>query len=89
MMSVVFSMAYRYFWKFWQASATATIRSPLKPSHPVSRIAHARSQPPIKEKINDQLRKLMLKSNEIIGGRQIWQHNVLVLMHTRPRKTST
>lgn len=38
MMSVVISMAYRSSWKFWQASAPATIRHPLKPRHPVSRI---------------------------------------------------
>ncbi|WP_425057150.1 hypothetical protein, partial [Rhodovulum bhavnagarense] len=31
--------AYRSSWKFWQASAPATIRHPLKPRHPVSRIA--------------------------------------------------
>ena len=38
-MSVVFFMAYRSFWKFWQASTPATIRHLLKPRHPVSRIA--------------------------------------------------
>src|SRR6056297_3822088 len=39
MMSVSFFMAYRSFWKFWQASTPATIRRLLKPRHPDSRIA--------------------------------------------------
>ena len=34
-------MAYRSFWKFWQASTPATIRRLLKPRHPNSRIAPA------------------------------------------------
>ena len=40
-MSVIFSMAYRSSWKFWQAWTPATIRRPLKPRLPVSRIAPA------------------------------------------------
>ena len=40
-MSVSFFMAYRSFWKFWQASTPATIRRLLKPRHPDSRIALA------------------------------------------------
>lgn len=39
MMSVSFFMAYRSFWKFWQASTPATIRRLLKTRHPHSRIA--------------------------------------------------
>src|SRR6056297_1779795 len=42
MMSVSFFMAYRSFWKFWQASTPATIRRLLKPRHPDSRIAPCR-----------------------------------------------
>ncbi len=38
--SVVFSMAYRSSWKFWQALTPATIRHPLKPRHPFPSIAH-------------------------------------------------
>ena len=40
MMSVVFSMAYRSFRKFWQASTPATIRRPFRPRHPFPSIAH-------------------------------------------------
>lgn len=39
MMSVSFSMAYRSFWKFWQALTPATIRRLLKPRHPFPSIA--------------------------------------------------
>lgn len=39
MMSVSLVMAYRSSWKFWQASAPATIRRLLKYRHPLSRIA--------------------------------------------------
>jgi hypothetical protein len=42
-------MAYRSFWRFWQARSPATIRRPLSPHHPVSAIArHQRVACPLK-----------------------------------------